>query len=236
MHAIDKEAMAQAITGGFAPAADTFFGKKSAIYPRLDQVITKYPLDARRTESLLGEAGWRRGGDGMYRNSAGQTLDMELWITAANEQQAIVVADDWKRAGINASPFVVPRARNDDYVFRVSFPSAQIQTAGFPLLAESLNSNELPTPENAFSGGNRGHYVNPEVDRLFNSLAVTLDAAQRDDTTVELERIMTAEVAGGHLYYLSEVAAARGALKGPKEFASPNASYYSFNVWEWSVD
>ena len=235
MHTVDKEALAQAITGGFAPAADTFFGKKSALYPRLDQVITRYPFDARRTEALLGEAGWRRGAGSMFRNSAGQTLDMELWITAANEQQAIVVADDWKRAGINASPFVIPRARNDDYVYRVSFPSAQIQTAGFPLLAESLNSTELPTPENAFSGGNRGHYVNSDVDRLFNSLAVTLNPADRDNAMVELERIMTAEVAGGHLYYLSEVAAARSNLKGPKEFASPNANYYSFNIWEWSV-
>ena len=81
------------------------------------------------------------------------------------------MADDWKRAGVNATPFVIPRARNDDYEFRVSFPAAQIQTAGNPLLAESLNSNELPTPQNAYSGGNRGHYVNPDVDKLYNDLA-----------------------------------------------------------------
>jgi len=122
MHAIDKEAMAQAITGGFAPAADTFFGKKAALYPRLDQVITKYPFDTRRTEALLGEAGWRKAGDGMFRNATGQPLNMELWITGANESQAIIVADDWKRAGFNATPSVIPRARNDDYEFRVSFP------------------------------------------------------------------------------------------------------------------
>ncbi len=236
MHAIDKEALAQAITGGFAPAADTFFGKKATLYPRLDQVITKYPFDVRRTEALLVDVGWRRGADGMFRTSAGQTLDIDLWITAANEQQAIVVADDWKRAGVNATPFVIPRARNDDYPFRVSFPSAQIQTAGNPLLAESLNSGDLPTVENGFSGGNRGHYVNADVDRLFNSLAVTLDPSERDNLTVELERIMTADVAGGHLYYLSEVAATRANLKGPREFASPYANYYSFNIWEWSVD
>jgi peptide/nickel transport system substrate-binding protein len=235
MHGIDKEAMAQAITGGFAPAADTFFGKKSALYPRLDQVITKYPYDTRRTESLLNEAGWRKGGDGLFRNAGGQTLDMPMWITAANESQAIIVSDDLKRAGFNASPVVIPRARNDDYEYRVSFPAAQIQTAGTPLLAESLNSSELPTPQNGFSGGNRGHYVNPDVDKLYTDLAITLDPRQRDDMMVELERIMTGEVAGGHLYYLSEVAARRSALKGPKEFASPNASYYSFNIWDWEV-
>jgi len=236
MHAIDKEAMAQAITGGFAPAADTFFGKKAALYPRLDQVITKYPFDTRRTEALLGEAGWRKTGDGMFRNATGQPLNMELWITGANESQAIIVADDWKRAGFNATPSVIPRARNDDYEFRVSFPSAQIQTAGTPLLADSLNSNELPTLQNAYSGGNRGHYVNPDVDKIYNDLAITLDPTSRDDMMVEMERIMTAEAAGGHLYYLSEVAATRAGLKGPREFASPNANYYSFNIWDWSVD
>jgi peptide/nickel transport system substrate-binding protein len=235
MHAVDKDAMAEAITGGFAPAADTFFSKKSPLYPRLDQVITKYPYDLRRTEALLGEAGWTKRADGMYRNQAEQTLDVDLWITAANEDQAIIVANDWKRAGVNAAPFVIPRARNDDAEFRISYPAAFIATSGKPLLADSMNSRELPTAENAYSGGNRGSYVNPEVDRLFDALFVTLDSGQRDNMMVELERILTFDV-GGHLYYLSEIAAGRTALKGPKEFAATEANYYSFNVWDWAVD
>src|SRR5205823_7379820 len=111
---------------GFATSADTTIPKNTPIYPRIDQAITHYPYDPRKAEQLLTEAGWTKGTDGVFKNAAGQPFDAEIRATSENGQVAQVVADYWKRVGLNSATYVIPAAQLNDQEVRVGFPFASL--------------------------------------------------------------------------------------------------------------
>jgi peptide/nickel transport system substrate-binding protein len=235
-HAFDKEALADAMQLGFGPAADSGWPKHMAIYQKIDRVIAKYPFDVRRSEQLLNEAGWTKGQDGMFRDASGKTLDMEVWATADRAQEPQIVADYWKRAGINGSVFVIPRALTTDPEARVSFPAAATSAHGASndsIAAVNVTKNQTPNAQNRWTGKNRGSYSNPELDRLYDLAMTTLDPVKREDHIVELERIYSTDVAQIMLYYVARPAASRASVNG---VVSPGFSSYLWNMWEWTLE
>jgi len=232
MHAIDRQAVADTLLGGLSTPADTAHPKNSPLYSRLERAITSYPFDLRRTEALLGEAGWRRGSDGMYRDGNGGLLELDVW--ASNAGEPTIVADYWKQAGVTASPFLIPRARADDNEYRASFPATAINTHTNQILAERMRSENAPSLANRFSGRNRGTYVNPELDRLYQRFEVTIDQTQADDLLLEMDRILTAAVAPGLLHYQPFFLAALKRVQGVK--LASGGTKYLWNIWEWTLE
>ena len=234
MHAIDRDALAEELQYGFSTAADSNVPRNSPLYPRVEQAITKYPYDLRRMEQLLGEAGWTRGTDGSFRDASGQTLDIEARVTSENTQLAQIVADWWKRAGLNATPYTIPRAQLNDQDVRTNYPGVGMSANGYSrdtIGVQDVLAEQAPTEANRFTGKNRGTYINPELDSLYDRYQKTIDASKRDDLVVEMQRIYTADVAQGLLFYLPQVAAVRTGLTGIKP---PLVSSYLWNLWEWT--
>src|SRR5262249_40205077 len=60
IHAIDRQALSDALQAGYGGVADTGFPKNAPLYPRVAQVISTYPYDLRRADQALTEAGWSR--------------------------------------------------------------------------------------------------------------------------------------------------------------------------------
>jgi peptide/nickel transport system substrate-binding protein len=235
-HAFDKDALAEAMQLGFGPAADSGWPRHMAIYQRIDPVIAKYPFDVRRSEQLLNEAGWTKGADGMFRDASARTLDVPVWSTADRAQEPQIVADYWKRAGINGSVFVVPQNLSTNAEARISFPAANTSAHGASndsIAAVNVSRNQTPTSQNRWTGKNRGSYSNPELDRLYDLAISTLDPVKREEYIVDLERVFSTDVAQLILYYVARPAAARTGLNGivPTGFSS-----YLWNMWEWTLD
>jgi ABC-type transport system substrate-binding protein len=119
-HAVDRPALAEAITQGLGSSAEFFVTRNDPLYGEVERTSMRYPYDPNRTAALLAEAGWRPGGGGQVVSASGQPLDAEVSVTVRQEQAATIVADYWKTAGINASFSVIPPARERDREFRAS--------------------------------------------------------------------------------------------------------------------
>ncbi|HEY3117303.1 MAG TPA: ABC transporter substrate-binding protein, partial [Chloroflexota bacterium] len=230
-HSLDRTTLAEALQHGFGDPADTGYPRSAAIFPRIDQTIAKYPYDLRRAQELLGQAGWTKGGDGLYRDTNGRPLDVEVRVTGEREDEATLIDADWRKSGISASIFVVPRAQTNDVEFRVNFPGVATSATTDVVAPSQVTTSQAPTAANKFTGKNRGSYSNPELDRLYDLSLKTLDAQKRDDILVDLERLYTSDVAHLVLYYQPRAAASRG-IEGIKP---PVRDTYLWNLWEWTL-
>ncbi|MBM2809966.1 MAG: hypothetical protein HW416_725 [Chloroflexi bacterium] len=233
-HSIDRKGIAETVNLGFAPAADTFISSNDPLFAEVDRVITKYPFDPNRSLALLAEAGWQRGSGGQVADASGRTLDMDLATTASQEDQATIIVDNWKAAGVNTKLFVIPQARARDGELRSSFAAASTngRTIGpdnFVWLAE-----EFPTTENRWIGSNRGSFSDPEIERLHHIRVASLDESQRRQATVDVLKRMT-EVAGPLPFiYSVEAILARKNVVGPVGNYGPQEGM-SWNVHDWEV-
>src|SRR5205823_3146545 len=93
-------------------------------FPLADRAVRKYAYDPTRASALLAQAGWMRGGDGTVRNAAGDPLDFEVRTTpdVQGNKEVQLLADMWKRAGLNTSIFVIPRTEQRNQEYRAKFP------------------------------------------------------------------------------------------------------------------
>jgi len=229
MHALDREALALSETEGFSTAADSFFSSDSSLWPRVEQAIAKYPYDPRQTEVLLREAGWIRGVDGMFQNPSGQLFDVEV---RGSTQEPIIIADQWKQVGINGKPQAPVQSSDPQY--KVSFPGTSL-SGGTPGNYDVLSSVTLPTAANRFLGQNEGSYFNPQYDALAERFKRALTVAEQNDLAVQIERLISVDVATGPLFYQVRPAAARTGVKGIRGLNADMATY-AFNIWEWRIE
>jgi peptide/nickel transport system substrate-binding protein len=229
-HSLDREALADALQHGFGPAADTGYSRSSAIFPKIDAAIAKYPYDPRRSQELFAQAGWTKDNDSVYRDGSGRPFDVEIRVTGEREDEATIIDADWRSNGISSTFFVVPRAQTNDVEFRVNFPGVATSASTEDVSAFNVTTGQAPTPQNRFTGKNRGSYSNPELDGLYDRYLQTLDQAQREDVQVQIERLYTSDVAHLVLYYQPRMGAARG-IAGIKP---PVRGTYQWNIWEWT--
>ena len=229
MHAIDREDLGRVKTAGLAGASDTPYFPEHYLWPRMQSAITKYPLDPRRTETLLNEAGWSKGPDGVFRGSGSEVLDVEVTASSDYPRTPVIIADFLRRAGFDARPNPTPEALDADAEYRASYPGMTAESWG-PGEYDNLSATALPTPANNFRGRNRGSYTNPQLQSQIDRLKSTLDQTGRDEVLVELERFTTADVAIGYLYYQVRPAVVVNALKGVITYP------YTWNTWEWRFE
>jgi peptide/nickel transport system substrate-binding protein len=201
-------------------------------YPALEQQITKYPYDPRRTEQLLAEAGMTRQGDGFYTLSAGERFAPSLRSVAGGqeEQEATILVDGFRRVGIDASATVLTAAQSRDGEALASFPalaSAQTTLAEDTVLTK-FRTARIPTATNRWTGSNLGGYSNPEYDRLYDVFSAALDRAERDQAMIRLMALVSEDLPGLPLYYNPRVVAHGADLQGPR------AGGDTFNVYEWA--
>jgi len=233
VHAIDRSALATAVQGSLGVVSDTAFPRGSTLYPRIDRVIARYPFDVGRAQALLREAGWTPGAEGLVRDASGRALDMEVRTT--EDQDATIIADYWKQAGVNSAPVIISGVNRRDDEYRASFPATQLQGGSGGYLT-NLYTASAPSAANRFRGSNnRGTYSNPEFDRLFGLQLTALDPNVRDDALVEIERLITHDVAVAYLIHDAAPVVARSNVKGIKN-ASKELGNPFWNVWEWTVE
>jgi peptide/nickel transport system substrate-binding protein len=231
MHAIDPEALGRVETAGLAGLADTPYAPTDVLFPRVDRAITKYPLDTRRTEMLLNQAGWTKAADGLFRDASGAALDVEITASSDHPREPLVISDYLKQAGINATPIPTTEEQEADAESRASFPGVAV-SSGQPGMYTRVWGANAATAAGGWRGQNRMGYANPQLDALIERLNSALDGRVRDDLNVEMEALISADVALGHLYYTVRPAAAVTSLKG----ISGLAGSYSWNVWEWRFE
>ncbi|HEY3117824.1 MAG TPA: ABC transporter substrate-binding protein [Chloroflexota bacterium] len=232
-HALDRQAMTNVITLGLGPVADAYVAPNQPEFANVDRAITKYAYDPRRAAALLADAGWQRSGaTGPLTNAAGQSLDLEV----RGPQEALIIADYWKAAGINSTPYEIPKAVANDQEFLNSFSGADTASNTISQEEISVVSLKLPKAELGWLGSNRGSFVDPEVDRLFDIITTSLNPTDRSSAIVGVHKRISELVPYTPTYYSVNFVLTRNQVRGP--FGEPGGSGqsgFTWNAWEWEL-
>lgn len=236
-HATDKQALNDAVFEGQGVPSDTFLRHDVTYYTEVQRAITRYAHDPRQTEQLMREAGFTKGGDGLFADASGDRFSPQLLeeTGAANEQVLAVLVNSWKLAGIDVQGALLPAAQLRDPQTRASFPAFYHTTGGgvdengYSFMASAA----IPTPENRWSGSNRGGWLNSEYDRLWATFSTTLEVPERQRLAVQMERLITENLPAIMLFFNFGVTAHVSAVRGPDPNAADSA--VGWNVHEWEL-
>jgi peptide/nickel transport system substrate-binding protein len=237
--AVDRQALNDGIFEGDHQMSDTFYTRYSR-YERVQDVdraladaeraITHYPYDVRKAEQLMGEAGFPKDRDGVFASAAAERVALDLWTHTSPqyEKEQAILADTWQRTGFEIRPTILSAAALRDNQLRSSFPSLYIASSS---RLETFAPASIPTAANRWTGSNRGGWVSPEYDRLWQGFNATLDPSERINQMVGMLKLLSDEVPAFVLYYNPSIAAHLAVLRGP-DSASLNADVWNIHEWE----
>jgi peptide/nickel transport system substrate-binding protein len=232
---IDRQELADALTGGLAPVAESIIQPDQPEYPHVKDSIVRYSYDPARATQMIQELGFNRGADGTFRDGGGQPMTIEMRATSNENSQKtmITVADAFQRIGIAGQLVTIPSqgvTAEWDYGFTGFRIAPQDSgTSGVPNL---LYGPSAPLPERGFrapnSALNRGSYVNPEYDALMDRYLTTIAMPVRMQALSALVQWQTEQVLVFPLFYTVNAIMMTNRL----QHAPPATSW---NAHEWDV-
>lgn len=237
-HAIDKQALNDGLFEGVGVMTPSLTRHSVPYYADIDRAIAKYPYDPRRTEQLMGEAGYTRGADGVYASAAGERFSPQLMNQAGvqPERETTIMVDTWRRAGIDAQVYIVPVARSRDDEERATFPALQNASGQgvYENRLQFLTTPQIGSPQNRWRGANRGGWSNAEYDRLWEAYNTILEPTERYRRVVQMEKLITEQLPVVPLFFNFGVSAYLSAVQGPDP-GTVNDTLVTWNIHEWEL-
>ena len=192
LYGLDRAGISSALYGGKVPVADTIVHPLDWVW---SEDVRHYPYDPRRANALLDEAGWSVGADGIRRNAKGERLEFDLATTSGNRSRELleqVMQSQWRQIGVVVHLRNQPaRVLFGETVRKRNFDLALFAWFSAPenVPRSILNSGEIPTAANGYSGQNSDGYRNPEMDRLMDEIEITLDRPRRAELWHQLQQL-----------------------------------------------
>jgi peptide/nickel transport system substrate-binding protein len=192
--AIDRGKIVEAIWRGRARLATSLLPPGHwALAP--SAALAQYPHAPEQAQALLEAAGY-------HRDSHGVRLHVEMKTSTDETTRllAVVLQQQLRAAGIA----LTLRAAEFGTFY------ADVSRGAFEMYAlRWIGANEDPdifryafaTSEFPPAGGNRGHYSNPEVDRLLTAAAATSDEATRRKDYIAVQQILAEDLPAIPLWY-----------------------------------
>jgi peptide/nickel transport system substrate-binding protein len=236
-HTVDKQILSDVLFEGEGIMTETPVSPNAEYFNQVDAAASKYPYDPRRADQLFTEAGYSKGGDGVYTHPQLGRFSAELAVfqSPQNESEMAIMASTWRQFGLDIKEIVWPSVQARDNVLRATAPA--LTTTSGPPGEETLvehNSGELPRPENRWTGSNRAGWSNPAFDRLAEQFHATLDRNQRAQLLVDMARIFSEDAAVISLYFNPTVTAYSRNLTGPKVVVPTNEVSWNVHEWSWT--
>jgi peptide/nickel transport system substrate-binding protein len=240
--AVDRETWAAAMLSGHAAnTANSLLPPAHNLYEFTADSLRAYRYDPQEALRVLAEAGWGRAADGALTNRAdGRRFKVEVWTTQDNEREASILADMWRQIGIESPLFIIPNAQLDNRELRQSFTGVEISARGYAdHILTRAECSTLPTPPR-YSAANRGHYCNPEMDRLITAYRGSITRADQGRSIAAVARLHAQDLPMMQLYFnLSHPTIVRGLNALADDFggglqASGYYGSYFRNAHEWA--
>jgi peptide/nickel transport system substrate-binding protein len=213
-HAIDRDAIVAHLRRGLARPAAGILPDISWAY---EPGVFEFTHDRARARALLDEAGYPDPGGGAPR----LRLTLKVSTNAFIRLQAAVIQQDLREVGIELDVRSYEFATLYADVLRGQFQLFTLQWVGVSdpdMLRRVFHSEQMPP-----TGFNRGHYTNPEVDRLIDRATVATDDETRRDAYGAAQRLIAEEAPYISLWYKTNVAVAQPSLRGIH--LSPSAEF-----------
>jgi ABC-type transport system substrate-binding protein len=201
--------------------------------------LVRYDFDTRRAAQLIEEVGHSKGPDGIYRDTAGRPLAIDVMVSASQEinvKTAYAVADYWQKIGVAARNVVEPTQMTgaERREFQATRPAFFVtrqgaDTAGFP----RLYGSESPLAENRFVGSNSARYMSASLDSLLDRYYTTIQRAERLDVIGQIIHELSDQLVLLPLYYGAVPAVIGNRLTNVG--ITTTGSQASWNAHEWDL-
>ncbi|MBV9132438.1 MAG: ABC transporter substrate-binding protein [Chloroflexi bacterium] len=228
-YAIDRDAIIQAIEKGYGTVAN------SAIVPALkvyydSSLESRYPYDLTKASSLLAEAGWTAGADGVLTKD-GQpfSFTMDVGQRGVLEPTNELIQQNLKKIGVAVdlnsmewNAYIQKVVVNRDYTATVNWWVYPNDPDVLPYYASSA----------AGKGFNIPGYKDPALDDLLTSVQKTSDPTARKSAVTQLHTYMADNLPYNFLWYPQEIDVVSDNLQGVPDLNLRDAMHY---VNEWSL-
>lgn len=205
LHAIDREAISQALFAGRQPVAHTWYPPGHYAFT---EDVRKYDYNPDEARRLLREAGYTPDAAGMLRDAQGNPLRVKLITVAGDriyEQMQQIILAYWRDVGIDATGDSQPAPVFFGETFmKVDEPGTVLLwswTLDYENLGKQWRSDEIPRAENNYAGQNFARWSHPRNDELLDRARVTLDEAERAAILREQQLLWTEELPDLPLLY-----------------------------------
>ena len=239
MHALDRQAIADAMLEGEGTVAESMIPPNVGFYQLVDRAIPKYLHDLRRADDLMAQAGFTKGSDGIYASPIEGPFGPEVRGLAEGQdaQETTIVVDYLRRAGMNVDLNLVPTAvynRNRDEQIS-TYPA--IRTTYATLTGDfALNkfiTADIARAETSWRGSNRTGWSNAAFDSVYDQFVKTLGREERNRLMAEMAKLLNEELPVMPLYFNFEVVAHLVGLHGPHVAAPTSTEHGNIHEWEW---
>ncbi len=238
LHAIDREAISQALTDGLGPISQAPFPPSDPRWQWFGDAVVQHSYDPRRVEQLLAEVGWRRGGDGTLIRSDGAPVTLPLSAVAEAEPTRVIaiIGDYWERTGARVEQNAVPQSRYRDLQYRASFPA--FLYAGISLenqnVLNRVTPRLCPTAESRWVGPALGCYPNPEAQRLVDGITGALEENEQRQLWRDFVHLVTDDLPVLPMYFRLSSTVFREGVTGVIGQTVPQTRG-SWNIADWDV-
>lgn len=226
LHAIPRQKIIDTIVKPLNPTAEirnTFTAVPGS--PRYEPMVAANGMkstfaggdDIEKAKALLAEAGVE-----------GPTVRLKYASNNTRRQQQFQLIKE----SAEAAGFKVEDAGSVNWGQELSQPDLY-DASLFGWQSTSTGVNESAANYKTGGQNNYGKYSNAEVDRLFDELAVSTDAAEQKRLLEEAEQHLVADAFGVTIFQFPEITGISSKIKGVSSVAlSPN---FFWNFWEWKV-
>ncbi|GAC1422030.1 MAG: peptide ABC transporter substrate-binding protein [Candidatus Velthaea sp.] len=236
-YAIDKKSLVDKFTGGSARVAGADQPPFSWAY---EPNVTQYGPDTAKAKSLLIEAGYKPGSDGIMTKN-GQPLSLQLSTNSENATRRLVetqVQAELKAVGIDAQIKNYPAN-----LFFATYGQGGVQTTGKYDLAiagwiagldpddHSLYTcDQIPKPSHP-DGVNYTRYCSKEMDAEQTAALSTYDQAARKPHYSAIQKLLARDVPEIWFWYSRNPQATNPDFKG----FTPNPVNEAWNAYQWEM-
>jgi peptide/nickel transport system substrate-binding protein len=235
--AIDRETLAEREFPAWSllPPGDRF-------YDATKDGFRRYAYDPERAKSMLRDLGWIPGSDGVlrhqvdgrvFRNQIAATVGARLWEVA-------VLADYWRRVGLQVEEFTIPSAQVRNLEYRALYASWEASSAGQSDSVLGRLEGPAASSANRWTG-NRGGYEDPRAQSLLDHYYTSLREADQFQAMKAISDFVAAELPILITYYASDHIGIRRGLHAYEDLgggAKVDLPYgtYGRNAHLWDVD
>jgi len=234
LHAIDRQALVDALLEPGALVAETAALPTDPFYDEVLRVAARYPFDTRLTDQLMAEAGFAKGADGIFTSPTEGRYAPELFGISEGKdgRETTAVADYWRKAGIDARLRLAGSVEvQNSNEMKATYPAWR---DNYTFLTETLYGPSVATAQNRWGGRNKIGWIHPEFDRLFDLYTGTLQLGERHTIRVQQYRLINEELPGLPLNFELSVTPYAADLRGPLEGLKPTILHLdNLHAWQW---
>jgi peptide/nickel transport system substrate-binding protein len=208
-YAIDRKAIVDFLRRGLAGISTGILAPLSWAYAP-DSFV--FPYDPAKARTILDEAGYHDpDGNGPQPRL---TLTLKTTNTEFNRLQSALVQQNLRDIGIELDVRTYEFATLYADVQAGNFQMYFLQWSGGGLADPDILRRVFHSQQAPPAGFNRGHYRNPDVDRLLDEASASADDARRLALFQEVQRIVARDLPYVSLWYKTNFAVAQRTLTG----------------------